>query len=656
MSEIKTKIRTYNDVVDLFGEEKAADMLSEALDWSTIDSKNDKKNIMERKALLLDPYMTYEDEDYCKHIVAGFLGDRDLDWASGFIDEEKIKNGQVMPADLKSALSMALDNELSTSWAYLDALSSQCAEIFNKFAGYIESAGLARGVLVPGEYELDHDALNADVSERFNIQYGFQCDQMIDAMQFDMTLILTEKVDSMDGYRLIQSVCDWREENLEVIEDAENNLDYGKVPSYVAYERPADIGTTIIDELCASQGTAVEKLVNYPTTKFERTMRDELFEASAVNETTISLMAKVPSSVFLDAVACMDSRYMSGHTVDTGHAFIVSPGTYEPYIGIHDPDFMKRGVTFDVENFGEKYKLELVCDSYLDNGSLYVGAYDVTPESDNFGERWADISVNLNNPCQNDRTVFLDMNNLYNPAIIEAIYGLGTVEGIVSHSGFCSYPAFTFDADVISQMRSSQEFMDANTPDDYKLVAVKVGYNFALVPKIELSGIETNATETVVDISGKQYGLLAGKTFEDSQKLDAVLDTFPEYAIKDYKVPNKISVFIMPVQMYWKDDPSEIIETNFSFEDTCGLAIDDSVTFSGYTQNELVDMIGREDNGEDFVITGVGAGHYVGTCKKEPSKNKSVSEKTCNARESSGRLDADRNVDRSDIAKDKEVK
>lgn len=158
MSEIKTKISTYDDVIDLFGEEKAADMLSEALDWSTIDPKNDKKNIMERKPLLLDPYMTYEGEDYCKHIVAGFLGDRDLDWASGYIDEEKIKNGQVMPADLKSALSMALDNELSTSWAYLDALSSQCAEICNKFAGYIESAGLARGVLVPGEYELDSNA------------------------------------------------------------------------------------------------------------------------------------------------------------------------------------------------------------------------------------------------------------------------------------------------------------------------------------------------------------------------------------------------------------------------------------------------------------------------------------------------------------------
>lgn len=133
-------------------------------------------------------------------------------------------------------------------------------------------------------------------------------------------------------------------------------------------------------------------------------------------------------------------------------------------------------------------------------------------------------------------------------------------------------------------------------------------------------------------------------------------DNFPGHELNDHKNPDQSWISVIPVQMYWKDDPSEIIETNFSFEDTCGLAIDDSVTFSGYTQNELVDMIGREDNGEGFVITGVGAGHYVGTCKKEPSKNKSVSEKTCNARESSGRLDADRNVDRNDIAKDKEVK
>lgn len=79
MSEIKTKIRTYNDVIDLFGEEKAADMLSEALDWSTIDPKNDKKNIMERKPLLLDPYMTYEIRDNACENIWESGGQSDLD-------------------------------------------------------------------------------------------------------------------------------------------------------------------------------------------------------------------------------------------------------------------------------------------------------------------------------------------------------------------------------------------------------------------------------------------------------------------------------------------------------------------------------------------------------------------------------------------------
>ena len=473
MSEIKTKIRTYNDVIDLFGEEKAADMLSEALDWSTIDPKNDKKNIMERKPLLLDPYMTYEGEDSCKHIVAGLLGDRDLDWASGYIDEEKIKNGQVTPADLKSALSMALDNELSTSMFYLDALSSQYAEIFDKFAGYIEFTGLARGVLVPGEYELAYDALNADVSERFNIQYGFQCDQMIDAMQFDMTLILTEKVDSMDGYRLIQSVCDWREENLEVIEDAENNFDYDKVPSYVAYERPADIGTTIIDELCASQGTAVEKLVNYPTTKFERTMRDELFEALAVNETTISLMAKVPSSTFLDAVACMDSRYMSGHTVDTGHAFTVSPGTYEPYIGIHDPVYGAGYMMVDLDKPFEipMNRIWIAMDDYSgpETKEGLRGMYHISPDD---VEHLTTIDAYMEQICR-----ILDR-------IADEIVGYNVAFDI----GFLKAAGATINPNAVI-IDTMQEFMDAfgnsNTGHRYQplsMAAERLGYNWTSAP------------------------------------------------------------------------------------------------------------------------------------------------------------------------------
>ena len=64
MSEIKTKISTYNAVVHLFGEEKAADMPSEALDWTTIDQKNDMKNNIERKQPHLDLYQTYGGQHY----------------------------------------------------------------------------------------------------------------------------------------------------------------------------------------------------------------------------------------------------------------------------------------------------------------------------------------------------------------------------------------------------------------------------------------------------------------------------------------------------------------------------------------------------------------------------------------------------------------
>lgn len=92
--------------------------------------------------------------------------------------------------------------------------------------------------------------------------------------------------------------------------------------------------------------------------------------------------------------------------------------------------------------------------------------------------------------------------------------------------------------------------------------------------------------------------------------------------------------------MYWKDNPSELFETNFSFEDTSNLTIDEQITFSGYTENELVDMIGREDNGEDFVITGVGPQSLILTEKKVPDRGRRLSDKQVKAKMISDRLDA----------------
>lgn len=242
----------------------------------------------------------------------------------------------------------------------------------------------------------------------------------------------------------------WYAEKEDILEDHVRDyaVPFGNVyhldsPGYVSEERwcdtlPSDRERSTF--MALQNGVSTKEIIEH---KDEFGWIDRMAMSSVADDYAECYMTQAGPD-YLDEQEIMNVREQYPELIDSNGEIVWN-----------DPDFVKRGVTFDVENFGEKYKIELVCDSYLDNGSLYVGAYDVTPESDNFGERWADISVNLNNPCQNDRTVFLDMNNLYNPAIIEAIYGLGTVEDIVSHSGSCSYPAFTFDADVISQIRDN---------------------------------------------------------------------------------------------------------------------------------------------------------------------------------------------------------
>lgn len=46
-------------------------------------------------------------------------------------------------------------------------------------------------------------------------------------------------------------------------------------------------------------------------------------------------------------------------------------------------------------------------------------------------------------------------------------------------------------------------------------------------------------------------------------------DNFPGHEFDDFKNPDKVSVSVIPVQLYWKDDPSEPVEAKFSVEDTC---------------------------------------------------------------------------------------
>lgn len=65
--------------------------------------------------------------------------------------------------------------------------------------------------------------------------------------------------------------------------------------------------------------------------------------------------------------------------------------------------------------------------------------------------------------------------------------------------------------------------------------AVGVGYNFSVVPENELKGINLKEAG-VVRFEGQNRTLYKGITYEDSRKLDRVLDRHEEHPIQDHRI------------------------------------------------------------------------------------------------------------------------
>lgn len=65
--------------------------------------------------------------------------------------------------------------------------------------------------------------------------------------------------------------------------------------------------------------------------------------------------------------------------------------------------------------------------------------------------------------------------------------------------------------------------------------AVAVGYNFGFIPSEDLSEIKLKEVGTV-RYEGKNRTLYKGSTYEDSQKIDALLDRYGEYPIRDHRI------------------------------------------------------------------------------------------------------------------------
>ena len=67
-------------------------------------------------------------------------------------------------------------------------------------------------------------------------------------------------------------------------------------------------------------------------------------------------------------------------------------------------------------------------------------------------------------------------------------------------------------------------------------IAVKVGFDFIIIPKVKLKLAELEETESKVSFNDKEYTLYKGKSYADSKKIEYFMDNenFAIYKIKDY--------------------------------------------------------------------------------------------------------------------------
>lgn len=131
-------------------------------------------------------------------------------------------------------------------------------------------------------------------------------------------------------------------------------------------------------------------------------------------------------------------------------------------------------------------------------------AYLSDPTDESFGQPWSSVTVNFGSPLQQDATVFLDTNNM-GEAMLSKISQLGAFTGQFMRSGFCSYPVFTFDTEVMGNMRDLNEFASA---DHSSLAKMQDACHAALE---NVYGSEfTDALESGYDLNAESHDCASG--------------------------------------------------------------------------------------------------------------------------------------------------
>lgn len=193
----------------------------------------------------------------------------------------------------------------------------------------------------------------------------------------------------------------------------------------------------------------------------------------------------------------------------------------------------KGGIKVNYSVDGEPKTVELVKQIYEKNDTLCIQAFDVTEGSDSFGALWSDVTVNLDGPAQGDRTVYMKRSDIDPlPGILMDSEVFGTVIDGAERGG-CE--AVEVSSNAFLSMRDLPEFREMVVPAEYKDIAIAAGVMFAVVPAIEAKDIDL-MPDGLVKVGGHDYTLYRGQTFEESQKVDAILDQYDELSVAPHRV------------------------------------------------------------------------------------------------------------------------
>ena len=121
------------------------------------------------------------------------------------------------------------------------------------------------------------------------------------------------------------------------------------------------------------------------------------------------------------------------------------------YNGIVEKESNEMKV-YDYNAYGNNYKAFLEKGNYTSNGTLAIQMY---VEEEGFAMPWAMLTVNLTDKGATKDKAYIDTNNL-GIEILEwlEVNGIATNTGKIGFSGFCVYPLYQFNKEVLDTMET----------------------------------------------------------------------------------------------------------------------------------------------------------------------------------------------------------